>query len=298
MDLQQLRCFLAVAREGHFGRAAERLHLTTSPVSRAVKDLERELGGDLFVRGYHQVELTAAGRHLLTRAEPIVADLDRVRSEVRRLADTAARTVRVGGTHLAAPQALEAVVTAAEKVDPERPLDVTLAPSAELLPALVAGELDLAVVHLPVADEELETLPLTSYRMTAVLRADDPLAARSELATADLVDHTLVTMADSVQPVAMKWMRAELAARGITRVETVPAADVLLIVATVRRRGYFAFVPSGGDLLRMFDDPRFVSFPVDDAPGLRVGVAWRRGDPTAAEIVAQLGGPEGAPDDV
>ena len=72
MDIAQLRCFLAVAEELHFGRAAERLHLTPSPVSRAVKELERELGAQLFVRRYHDVQLTSTGNELLSRVREIV----------------------------------------------------------------------------------------------------------------------------------------------------------------------------------------------------------------------------------
>ncbi|SDG38940.1 LysR family transcriptional regulator [Pseudonocardia oroxyli] len=295
MDLQQLRCFLAVAQEGHFGRAAARLHLTTSPVSRSVKELERELGGDLFVRRYHQVELTAAGRRLLSRAEPIVAELDDLRSEVRRLARSAARTLHIGGTHLAPAAVLDAVVEAVEKSDPDRPLDVTLAPSAELLPAVASGEIDLAVVHLPVDDPTFGVLPLATYAIVAVLRSDDPLATRPTLRTADLADHTFVTMDDSVQPTAMQHMRAELRARGVVRVETVPAADVMMIAAKVRRRGSVAFVPHDGDVGRIFVDPRFIRVPVVDAPSLEVGVVWRDGGDVVGEtlsaIVAQLAPP-------
>lgn len=292
VDVQQLRCFLAVAQEGHFGRAAERLHLTTSPVSRAVKELERELGGDLFVRRYHRVELTAAGRHLLVRAEPIIADLDRLRAEVRGLARTAARTLRVGATHLAPPATWQEVVTAAEKVDPDRPVDVTLGPSADLISAVVAGDIDLAVVHLPVEEPLLDALPLARYRVSAVLRRDDPLAGRPELGLADLARHTHVTMAESVQPAAMGRMRRELAARGITRTETVPPADVLMMAAKVRRCGSVAFVPTEGDVRRMFDDPQLATVPVRDAPAMEVGVVWRAAgdhpDPAVSAVVARL----------
>jgi DNA-binding transcriptional LysR family regulator len=268
-----------VAHEGHFGRAAERLHVTTSPVSRAVKELERDLGGDLFVRRYHQVELTTAGRHLLARAEPILADLDGLRAEMRRLTQTAARTIQIGGTHLAPPAVLRAVVSAAEKADPEYPLDVTLAPSADLLSAVAGGDIDLAVVHLPIDDPALSVLPVATYRLKAVLRGDDPLAGASRLHCAELAGHTYVTMTGSVQPVAMEHLGRELAARGITRVEAVPAADILMIVAKVRRRGSVTFIPVEDAFGRMFDDPDLVTIPLTDAPEMQVGMVWRNSEP-------------------
>src|SRR3954454_17226179 len=103
MDIQQLRCFLAVAEKLHFGRAAERLHMTASPVSRVVKDLERELGADLFIRGYHQIQLTPAGRELARRVPPLLAELDRLRGEVQSVAAGEDRVVRLGASHLSPP---------------------------------------------------------------------------------------------------------------------------------------------------------------------------------------------------
>src|SRR4029453_11903979 len=107
MDLQQLRCFLAVADELHFGRAAERLHMSASPVSRTVKDLERELEVELFLRSYHQVELTPAGLELARRVRPLVAQLDRLPNDIRLIAAGDAAVVHLGGSHLAPPTILD-----------------------------------------------------------------------------------------------------------------------------------------------------------------------------------------------
>src|SRR4051812_10722354 len=107
MDLQHIRCFLAVAEELHFGRAAERLHLTPSPVSRTVKELERQLHVDLFVRTYHTVELTSAGQALMEPAREILKNFDTFRQTARSAASNAPRMLHVGGTHLAPPSVLD-----------------------------------------------------------------------------------------------------------------------------------------------------------------------------------------------
>ena len=89
VELRQLRYFVAVAEELHFGRAAERLHMSQSPLSRAIRDLERELGLVLFVRTTRRVELTPAGSVLLERSRRALAELDGAIAEARHFAEPA-----------------------------------------------------------------------------------------------------------------------------------------------------------------------------------------------------------------
>src|SRR3954469_12075482 len=94
VELRQLRYFVAVAEELHFGRAAERLHMSQSPLSRAIRELERQLGVVLFVRTTRRVELTSAGAALLERGRRALAEVDGAVADARRpsqLSDGAAR---------------------------------------------------------------------------------------------------------------------------------------------------------------------------------------------------------------
>src|SRR3954467_11480676 len=84
IELRQLRYFVAVAEELHFGHAAERLHMSQSPLSRAIRDLERQLGVVLFVRTTRRVELTQAGIALLERARRALADVEGAVDDARR----------------------------------------------------------------------------------------------------------------------------------------------------------------------------------------------------------------------
>ena len=84
IELRQLRYFVAVAEALHFGRAAERLHMSQSPLSRAIRDLERELGLVLFVRTTRRVELTAAGSVLLERSRQALIEIDGAIADARR----------------------------------------------------------------------------------------------------------------------------------------------------------------------------------------------------------------------
>src|ERR671925_531841 len=88
MELRQLSYFVTVAEELHFGRAAERLHISQSPLSRAIRELERDLGVVLFVRTTRRVELTAAGRLLLERSRRALAEIDGAIADARRSMQT------------------------------------------------------------------------------------------------------------------------------------------------------------------------------------------------------------------
>ena len=94
VELRQLRYFVAVAEELHFGRAAERLHMSQSPLSRAIRELERELGLVLFVRTTRRVELTPAGTALLERARRALAEIDAAVDEARRAVGAGRRRPR------------------------------------------------------------------------------------------------------------------------------------------------------------------------------------------------------------
>lgn len=96
IELRQLRYFVAVAEELHFGRAAERLHMSQSPLSRAIRELERDLGVVLFVRTTRRVELTSAGQALLERSRRALVEIDGAIAEARRLARADDGVVTVG----------------------------------------------------------------------------------------------------------------------------------------------------------------------------------------------------------
>ncbi|MFC4063542.1 LysR family transcriptional regulator [Actinoplanes subglobosus] len=287
MDIQQLRCFLAVAEELHFGRAAERLHMTASPLSRIVKELERDLGTELFIRGYHQIQLTPAGQEMVRRVPSLLAEFDRLRNEVLIVAAGADRAARLGTSHLAPPGVVDAVV---ESVEKSRRAEVTLGPSAILLSAITRGELDAAVVHLPVDDPGVEALPLASYRFLVAMRRDDELADRTEIAVADLAHRDVVSYPLTLQPLAMQQLRDELVAKGLHQLRTLPHADSALIAAHVRRTGdlTFTLAPETGGSARVYDDPAFAIVPLTDGPKFHLGLVWmahRAADAVVAGVV-------------
>ncbi|MDJ0108620.1 LysR family transcriptional regulator, partial [Rhodococcus erythropolis] len=151
MELRQLRAFLAVADELHFGRAAERLHIGQSPLSQTIRALERELGTDLFVRTTRSVQLTAAGEALVTPARIIEAQIAVVRdiASAASTGETGRVTVGFGGT--GGYTVLSALTRSVADSHPGIELD--LRPqmySGEVLDALRRGTLDMGIVGLPI----------------------------------------------------------------------------------------------------------------------------------------------------
>jgi DNA-binding transcriptional LysR family regulator len=293
VDVHQLRCFLAVAAERHFGRGAERLHLTTSPVSRAVRDLEREIGAPLFVRGHHQASLTSAGRLLAVRAAPLVAGFDALMPDLRSVVAAGRRVVRVGSTHLTEPEVVDAVVECVERCDPTREISVELHGHEELLDDLERDDVDLVVNYLPPGRPGLRGRALMTYRMGIAMRADDPLAERVDLTVADIAGRRIQLLSPDPVPASVALVRRQLEDRGAREVRIYPASDVMQLAEHVRRTGdlSLAFVNVRSGATRAFHDPGFIVLPVIDGPSLDLGVCWRAGredESPVAEVLAEV----------
>ncbi|MFC4120252.1 LysR family transcriptional regulator [Nonomuraea zeae] len=183
MELRQLAYFVAVADEGGFGRAAERLHIVQPAVSQQVGRLERELGAPLFDRSKRQVRLTEAGQRLLPEARAVLAAADRARRAVTGSAD--ATTLRIGVSR-APGQRLYAML---ERLAPAlRVRLIKMEKPAERLAAVRSGELDAALVRLVEAAPGLELFPAWTDPLVVALPAGHPLAAQPQVRLEQLGD--------------------------------------------------------------------------------------------------------------
>ncbi|MGB3874085.1 MAG: LysR substrate-binding domain-containing protein [Stenotrophomonas sp.] len=130
MDLRHLRCFMAVAEELHFARAAERLHMEQSPLSRAIKELEEELGTLLFVRTSRSTRLTRAGKLLQEHAPRVFLALEQARDSVKAAANGFHGQLRIALSDRITPSRLPALLARCREEDPEieiRLFEVSLA---------------------------------------------------------------------------------------------------------------------------------------------------------------------------
>jgi len=119
MELRHLRCFLAVAEELHFARAAEKLHIEQSPLSRAIKDLEEELGAQLFVRTTRSTRLTRTGKLFLEHVRRIFTALQQARDSVKAAANGFDGQLRVALSDGITPSRLPTLLALCRKEEPE-----------------------------------------------------------------------------------------------------------------------------------------------------------------------------------
>ena len=197
MELQQLRYFVAVADTGKFTAAAQDLHVAQPSISKQVRKLEDELGAVLFERRRTGVGLTDAGAILLPWAKRMLADLDGARSEVAGLATLERGRLSVGATPSLSTVLLPRVLAAFHSEHPGIRLTVVEAGSRDLVDRLAAGELDLALVILPVPREELfETTPLIREELVLAVARKHPLASRKTVRVGDLRGVPLVMFRD------------------------------------------------------------------------------------------------------
>lgn len=289
VDVPQLRVFLAVAEELHFGRAARRLHLTVAPVSRAVRGLERELGVQLFIRRHHEVELTPAGHLLAQRGTRLLADLEELKGDVRTLAAAAPQVIRVGGTHRAPPRILDDVVACIEAACTNVTVEAVVASSGELIPQVRQGELDLAAVYLPVDEIGVDALPLARYRFSLAMRHDDPLAGAPSVSIADVADREVIVAAPD-SPDLGHGAAKQLRAMGLRNLRQLEDTSTDRVANLVRRHRVLAVTisPTLGGPSRIYDDPAWSVVPLHDSPSLTIGLVWRERSAQEPAVAAAL----------
>jgi DNA-binding transcriptional LysR family regulator len=271
MDLRQLNALVAVADHGGFSAAADALHTVQSNVSSHVARLERELGVTLVDR--HAGRLTDEGMLVVARARRINGELDGVVSDLAALRDEIVGVVRLGMIGTTARWLVPRLLASIRERHPGVRLVVVEATSTSLEPRVLAGELDLAVVNLPVPGRDLASEPLFDEDLVLVVPTGHPLVGRAGVALTDLAALELLL------PPPGTAFRGELddaaAAAGIA---LTPLAEVdgLRLIASMAMEGQGpAIVPATG-LSGPSDTRRWRAVTVSGLPRRRVGVAQRR----------------------
>ena len=194
MELRQLTHFLAVAEQRHFTRAATHVHLTQSSLSSSIRALERELGSDLFVRSTRQVELTEAGRALLGPARRSVDAAEHGRDAVAAVRGLVRGRLSIGAIQTLSPLDLPALLARLHRRHPGVTLRVRHAGVAALVRETADGELELAIVDLPLGPQadRVRARAIGSESLQLAVAADDPLAQRRRVRLIDLADRPFV----------------------------------------------------------------------------------------------------------
>ncbi len=262
LEVRQLRYFVAVAEELHFGRAAVRLGMAQPPLSRAIRDLERQLGVALLVRTTRQVRLTSAGEVLLRDARTA---LEAVAAAARRARQAGSPSPRlrvalkadVDGGLL--PQILDAYCAD----NAAQPPELVLGRFGEQPRALRDGLADVALLLCPFDDRGLDSEPLLTEPLLAALAAADPLAARTQLALADLAGRRLPggSPASHGRPAGPRRTG-----------QAPPASNLSEIFSLVETGSVVFFAPTS--VARRYPRPGIAYRPVSDLPDSTLAVAW------------------------
>lgn len=216
VDVRQLRCFVAVAEELHFGRAATRLHVAQPAVSQTIRGLENELGVTLFQRTNRRVTLTDAGRTLLAEASAVIERFDGALATMAELRDGQRRQLRIGAVPALPPSLIPRLLAMFADNAPDLTVVVrAISPAPTAAAALGDSELDLALVRGHVNDPQLGAVVVATEPVGVAVPANHPLAANTSITPADLNAVALVSFARAGDPVEYDHIFDTLAAAGL-----------------------------------------------------------------------------------
>jgi LysR family transcriptional regulator, hydrogen peroxide-inducible genes activator len=173
LSFRQLRYFEALARHGHFGRAAEACAITQPALSMQIKDLEATLGLELFERSARQVRLTAFGERFAARARDILRSVDELADLARSARGSLTGRLRLGVIPTVAPYLLPAIISRLTAANVGLDLHVRETLTQHLIAELAEGRLDTAIVALPVSEPSLTEVALFSEEFVLVRPADE-----------------------------------------------------------------------------------------------------------------------------
>jgi LysR family hydrogen peroxide-inducible transcriptional activator len=186
MTLTELRYIVAVARERHFGRAADACHVSQPTLSVAVKRLEGELGVAVFERGSGEIAITPVGEQIIAQAQRTLEEAGAIRRIAQQGQDQLMGALHLGAIHTVGPYLLPLLIPELHALAPNMPLTIEEDYTARLADKLKQGELEVIIISLPFEEARIVTLPLYEEPFVAVLPSAHPLCTRQSLRIEEL----------------------------------------------------------------------------------------------------------------
>lgn len=194
MTLTELRYIVAVARERHFGRAAEACFVSQPTLSVAVKKLEEELGVTLFERGGGDVAVTPIGEQIVAQAQRVLEEAAVVKELAKQGKDPLAGPLKVGVIFTIGPYLLPKLIPILHRRAPQMPLLIEESYTATLAEMLKRGEIDVAIVALPFDEPGIVTQPVYDEQFVVAVPKDHPWAARKSIRADELAKESLLLL--------------------------------------------------------------------------------------------------------
>jgi LysR family hydrogen peroxide-inducible transcriptional activator len=290
MTLTELRYIVAVARERHFGRAAEGCFVSQPTLSVAIKKLEEELDVKLFERGASEVSVTPLGEAIVRQAQSVLEQAAAIKEIAKRGKDPLNGALRLGIIYTIGPYLLPELVKNAIELTPQMPLMLQENFTVKLLDMLRTGELDCAIMAEPFPDTGLAIAPLYDEPFVIAVPKNHPLAQRQRVSADELKQETMLLLGtghcfrDHVLEVCPEFARFSSDAEGIRK--SFEGSSLETIKHMVASGMGVTVVPQ----LSVPRDPQphVVYVPFEEpVPTRRVVLAWRRSF-TRYEAIAAL----------
>ena len=193
MEIRQLRAFVAIAETGTFTAGASRVHVTQAAISMQIRQLESEIGARVFVRAPRHVILTEAGEQLLRRARHILREHDAALDEIAELAGAERGRLRIGSASaMVLTEQLPAILKDLRKQHPAAEISVVSGTSEVLVDQILAGEVDIAFVSLPVDVRGIKTERLSEDQLVAIASPRHRLAKQKTIDAYTLAGERLI----------------------------------------------------------------------------------------------------------
>lgn len=291
MTLTELKYIVAVARERHFGRAAEACFVSQPTLSVAIRKLEDELGVVLFERGGTEIGVTPIGLRVVAQAQRVLEESANLREIARQGHDPLAGPLRVGVIYTIGPYLLPKLVPAQIAATPQMPLLLQENYTVRLLELLRQGEIDCAIVALPLPESGLLSWPLYDEPFVAAVPKTHPLASSTQIDAEDLKNETMLLLGaghcfrDQVLEVCPELSRFSAASDGIQR--TFEGSSLETIRHMVAAGIGVTVLPASALSMPGLETKLVSYIPFSPpAPDRRVVLVWRKSFPRPQSIEA------------
>ena len=283
MTLEALRCFCAVVDEGSFHAAARRLHRSQPAISHQVRALERETGYPLLNRRTGRA--TPPGEQVYARGKRLLADAENLLRAASAVNGEPPQEIRIGCSDTTALYLLPQAVREFTRTNPRTRLRLLSRSTDELLAATKRGDLDVAIVTLPVNDDELDISPFGAQRFVLVAPAGHALAKRKRIRLASVAHLAFLQLDPSTRTGSM--LRGHLRNAGIAPPIAVDSGSFEVIKRYVAEGVGVALLP---EIAMERREKNLVAIAVPEIPSVEFGAVWQSGGyrNAAAESFLQL----------
>lgn len=196
MTLTELRYIIAVARERHFGKAADACHVSQPTLSVAVKKLEESLGIELFERYKNDVQLTRVGQKIVEQAQRVLDEVDVITVLSKEGQDELSGVLRIGAIYTIGPYLFPHLIPELHKLAPNMPLVVEENFTATLRERLINGQLDVIIISLPFTGAHVMTRTVYDEEFVLLLPKDHRLASHTKIAADELINENIMLLGE------------------------------------------------------------------------------------------------------